>query len=236
LRKLGLIAATLAASVGVAGVAGAVDVNQSIKIKTTGKKGTKAKPTVLKLSVTTFTSAKDPAVDGTYATKKAVIHFDKNLKFNNRKFPVCSLQTVASAPENCPAGSKVGSGYAKATIGAQQIKANPTIEAYNAAGGKINLKLIKAANEVDSSGVLVGTLKSDTGKYGSKLDVPIPPKLQNQLGLSITLTEFNTVISTKKYKGLGYVTSVGCKTSYKFGGDFTFSDNTSAKVTSTSKC
>lgn len=237
MRKLGLIAATAVASVSVAGVAHAIDVDQSILIQTTGKKGSKARPAALKLSVTTATNAKDPKNDGSYATKRAVIHFDKNLKFNNSKFPTCELQTVATNPQDCPSGSKVGVGFAKATIGAQQIKANPTITAYNAKGNKLNLKLTKAAGEVDSSGVLTGTLKRDTGRFGSKLDVPIPKTLQDQFGLKITLNRFNTVISTKKYRGFNYVTSVGCTGgNYRFGGDFTFSDNTVQKVVTTSKC
>lgn len=238
MRKSGLIAATVAASFSVTAIAQAIDVDQAIIIKTTGKKGTKAKPTTLKLSTTTKTSAKDPAQNGTYATKSAVIHFDKNLKFNAKSFPTCTESTVVNTPADCPAKSLVGKGYAKAVIGAGQIKANPTIKAYNAAGGKLILRLLKAEGEVDSSGVLTGTLKKDTGKFGQKLVVPIPEKLQNQFGLAITLTEFNTVIKAQKSKGKGYVESIGCgKTKkYNFGGDFVFSDNTKVKVTSTSKC
>lgn len=228
MRKLGLIAATAVASISVAGVAQAIDVstvNQGVSVKVTGKKGTKAKPAGVALNVTTTTSAKDSSKNGTYATTLAVIRFDKNLKFNNSKFPTCDLQTVATSPEDCPKGSLVGTGKATAIVGAQQIKANPTIQAFNGPDGTLQLKLIKAAGEVDSSGVLTGTLKSDTGKYGKKLNVPIPPKLQNQLGLYVTLTSFNTKISSKKYKGVSYATSSGCTGGkYKFGGDFSFID------------
>lgn len=238
MRKFGLIAATAVVSISVAGVAQAVDVNQGLAVKTTGKKGTKAKPVGVTLSVTTTTNGKDPSLDGEYATKSAVIHFDKNLKFNNAKFPTCALATVASKPETCPKGSLVGKGSANATAGPEgQVKVNPSIEAYNDKGNKLHLKLIAKPGEFDSQGILTGTLKKDTGRYGSKLDVPIPAKLQNNLGLFITLTRFNTVISSKKYKGLSYATSVGCTgSSYKFSGDFVFSDNTKAKADATSKC
>lgn len=238
MRKSALIAATAAASFSVAAVAHAIDVNQGLDIKTTGVKGTATKLSPLKLDVTTSTNAKDPSKDGTFATKRAVIFFDKNLKFNNRKFPTCTLATVASKPERCPAGSKVGAGFARATVGPGQLKVNPTVVAYNAANNKINLKLVKKAGEVDSSGVLVGTLKSATGIYGSKLDVPIPAKLQNQLGLAITLTKFNTVISNKKIKGFAYANSRGCNSNgkYNFKGTFTYSDGTSATAKDTSLC
>ncbi len=237
MRKIGIPVAMVVASLGVAGVAQAVDVTQGLAVKTTGTKGTKSKPTGLTLSVTTTTSGNDPALDGTYATKSAVIHFDKNLKFYPQSFPTCTLSTVGNDATKCPKGSKVGKGSAKATIGAVQIKANPTIEAFNATGGKLILKLTMKPGEVDSSGILTGTLKKDSGKYGSKLVVPIPRKLQNQLGLVVTINRFATVIAKQKAKGHYYVESIGCSGgSYKFGGDFVFSDNTTKKVTATSKC
>ncbi len=242
MRKLGLIAATAVASVGITSVAQAIDVNQGVSVGIKGGKGTKAKPRNLVLSVTTTTNAVDLAKDGTYATKSAVIHFDKNLKFNNKRFPTCALKIVATKPEKCPKGSLVGKGFAKATVGEGQIKVNPTIKAYNDKNNKINLSLIAKKGEVDSSGILVGTLKKDTGDYGFKLDVPIPAKLQSQLGLKITLTKFNTTINrntvTVKGKKYAYVNSVGCPKGgkYKFGGDFKYSDASGAKVKTATKC
>ena len=243
MRKLGLIAATVAASVGITQFAQAIEVNQGLSVGTKGGKGTKKKPRVLKFSVTTSTNAVDMEKDGTYSTKSAVIHFDKNLRFNPTKFPTCALKIVATKPEKCPKGSLVGTGLAKATVGEGQIKVNPSIKAYNDKGGKLNLALIAKPGEVDSSGILVGKLKKDSGKdYGQKLDVPIPAKLQEQLGLKITLTKFTTVISNKtvkvKGKKYGYVESIGCPKGgrYKFGGDFKYSDASGAKVTTTAKC
>ena len=66
----------------------------------------------------------------------------------------------------------------------------------------------------------------------------IPSGLQQPApGLFVTLTEFNTVISTKKYKGLSYAYSVGCTGGkYSFAGDFNFTDGSSASAKSTSKC
>ena len=149
---------------------------------------------------------------------------------------------MATKPEKCAKGSQVGAGFAKATVGEGQIKVNPTIKAYNDKNNKINLALIAKPGEVDSSGILVGTLKKDKGSYGFKLDVPIPAKLQEQLGLKITLTKFNTTINRKtvtvKGKKYAYVNSVGCPKGgkYKFGGDFKYSDGSGEKVTTTTKC
>lgn len=238
MRRIGIPVAIVAASLSVAGIAQAVDVNQGLAIKTTGSKGTSKKPSGLKLNVVTSTGAKDPKLDGSYSTKQAVIHFDKNLRFYPKNFPTCTLAQVANDATKCPTGSKVGTGKAAATIAAVQIKANPTIQAFNAKNNQLILKLTKAAGEVDSAGILVGTLKKDTGKYGQKLDVPIPTALQIQAGLVITLTRFETTIAKgPKKKGHYYVESVGCSGgTYKFGGDFVFSDGTKKSATATSKC
>lgn len=241
MRKLGLIAATAVATLGVTSFAQAIDVNQGLSVGIKGGKGTKAKPRNLVLSVTTTTDAVDMSKNGTFATTSAVIHFDKNLKFNQSKFPTCDIKLVATKPEKCPKGSLVGAGLAKATVGPDQIKVNPSIKAYNAKGNKINLSLIAKKGEVDSSGILTGTLKKDSGAYGFKLDVPIPKKLQNQFGLPITLTKFNTTINrntvTVKGKKYAYVNSVGCSGGkYKFGGDFRYSDASKASVKTTLKC
>lgn len=238
MRKFGLIAATAAASFSVVGTAQAIEVTQGLAVKVTGKKGTKAKPSGVTLSVTTTTSAKDPSQNGEYATKSAVIFFDKNIKFNNSRFPTCSLVTVATAPAKCPPGSLVGKGSANAIAGPnQEVKVNPGIAAYNDKGNKLHLKLIAKPGEFDSGGILTGTLQKATGKYGVKLNVPIPSKLQVNSGLTITLTRFNTVISSKKYRGVNYATSTGCTGgTYQFSGDFVFNDNSKAKAPATSKC
>lgn len=237
MRKFGLIAATAVASISVAGVAQAVDVNQGLEVVTKGKKGTKTKNTGLKLTTTTTTSGKDPKADGTYATKKAVIHFDKNLVFNSKTFPTCDEQTVATNPKQCPVGSKVGTGSVEATLGADQTKQHPSVTAFNAKGGKIIFKLTHKDGEVDSDFTLTGTLAKDTGKFGSKLNVPIPTNLQNQFGLFITLNKFLVAIPSQKYKGKYYVASKGCSGGkYQFRGDFTFTDGSKASAKDTSVC
>ncbi len=247
MRKVALLTAVTAVSFGAVQVAHAVDVNQGLSIKVTGSKGTKAKPKNVKLNVVTTTNAKDPALDGTYGTTKAVIHFDKNLKFNaldkRLKWPSCSEAVVNATPNEsgCPKGSKVsidkGSGAkAQGGTGATAIKANPAIRAYNGGGGKLILKLVSPPGEFDATGTIVAKLSKDTGKYGYKLTVPIPEKYYNQFGIKITLQRFATVVSAT-YKKTGYVQSIGCTgRKYNFGGDFTFTDGTKAKVKTTAKC
>lgn len=238
MRKIGLIVATTVASVSVASVAQAIDVNQGLSIATVGKKGTKAKPAGIKLTTTTSTTAKDGTSDGTYATKKAVIHFDKNLVFNPKSFPICSNQTVVTNFTKCPKGSQVGTGGAMATVGPDKIQQHPTIRAFNGANNTLILKLIHKEGELDSDFVLTGTLKKDTGKFGVKLDVPIPAPLQQPAkNFYITLNEFKVAIANQKAKGKYYAASTGCTGGkYQFSGDFSFTDGSKATAKDTSKC
>jgi len=240
LRKVSFLVAMLVASLGIAGVAYAIDVNQNLNVKTTGKKGTKSKPRAIRLQVITSTSAKDETKNGTFASTKAVIHFDKNLKFNASKFPTCTEATVVKDQGKCPLASKVGSGRADAVVGENSaIQVAPTITVFNAKHNQLILRLKRGANDAaDSSGVLIGTLKKDSGKYGYKLDVPIPKSLQSPVpGLYTTLKRFETNVS-KTYKGNNYIESIGCTGGkYNFSGDFSFNDGTSVKnVATTSKC
>ncbi|MCW3039117.1 MAG: hypothetical protein JWM31_1022 [Solirubrobacterales bacterium] len=244
MRKVALLTALIAAVFGFVSVAvAAVTADQTLKVTIKGKAGTKAKPTAVSLGVLTGTHGTGTTPDGTFGTKLAVIHFDKNLKFNNAKFPTCSADQVAKDASKCASGSKVGSGSADAKIepAPGPLKANPTIVAYNGPSNQLFLKLIKgAADQVDSSGVIPAKLSKDSGKYGSKLTVTIPKNFYNNLGLRITLTRFLTNVKAT-YKKTSYVTSVGCTSKkYNFAGDFTFIDGAGAtnveKVKTTAKC
>lgn len=244
MRKVALLTAVCAVVFGSVSVAlAAVTADQTLKVTIKGKAGTKAKPKAVSLSVLTGTHGTGATPDGTFGTKLAVIHFDKNLKFNNARFPACKLDVVATDASKCPAGSKVGTGSADAKIepAPGPLAANPTIVAYNGPSNQLFLKLNKgAADPVDSSGVIPAKLSKDTGKYGRKLTVTIPKAFYNNLGLRITLTRFLTTVKAT-YKKTPYVTSIGCtRKKYNFGGDFTFIDGAGAtnveKVKTTAKC
>lgn len=233
------LAVTVASALGVTAIAQAVAVDQTLSVKTLGKKGTAKKPQKISLNVLTTTNAKDGKSNGTYGTTQAVIHFDKNLKFNNAKFPTCSEAKISADASKCPSGSKIGSGGATAVVGTSGlIIVNPSIVAWNGPKNTLNLQLITKPGENDASGVIVGKLKNDTGKFGKKLVVTIPKKFQQPVtGLFATLTRFRTKVG-RTVNGVNYVESVGCKgTSYKFAGDFTYTDGTSVKgVAAKAKC
>jgi hypothetical protein len=235
MRKVALIcAATFVGALGVTAVASAIQGAQTVSVSLQNNRaGTKAKPrSVSKLTVVTTTTP--VAGEPPFATRQAVIHFDKNLVFGSTKFPSCAQAVVQSNPTNCPAGSKVGGGSATAqpSTGGQVF---PTIAAYNSSNGKKILLLVTEPT-FNVKSVLVGTLKPDTGKYGRKLDVIIPANLQNVGGIVVTLTKFTTIVGGTR-QGTPFVGLKGCtggKLNYK--GDFFYTDNTTKSALSTGTC
>jgi hypothetical protein len=234
MRKVALVCvAAVVGALGITAVAFAINGTQTISVKTTvNRAGTKSKPrSVGRITVVTATT---PApTDAPFATSRAVIHFDKNLVFGNSKFDSCRQTVVQTNPTSCPTGSRIGGGSAVARLSTGS-QVTPTITAFNGPSGKLFLLVREPTFNVNS--VLVGTLKTDTGKYGRKLDVAIPQNLQNVAGIIITLTQFTTRVGGTSGR-TPYVGLKGCsggKLSYK--GDFFFTDGTSKSATTTSNC
>ena len=235
MRKVALICAAVAVgALGITAVASAIQGTQTVSVKLQNNRaGTKAKPrSVSRLTVVTATTP--VAGEPPFATRQAVIHFDKNLVFGTAKFASCAKSVVQTNPANCPAASKVGGGSAVARLSTGG-QVQPTITAYNGPNGRKIFLLVKEPT-FNVNAVLDGTLKPDTGKYGRKLDVLITANLQNVAGIIITLTQFTTRVGGTA-KGTPYVGLKGCtggKLSFK--GDFFFTDNTSKSAVTTANC
>jgi hypothetical protein len=236
MKKLMLAAVVvLTAALGVAGVASAIQGSQAISVKLlSNKAGTKDKPrSVGKLTVTTTTTPA-PGEEGKFATKTAVIFFDKNLVFSGSKFKTCAASQVVSDDSKCPAGSLVGTGSSTARFAGQTVAL--TVKAYNGPGGNKLSLLVNNAN-FGIHNALQGTLNNATGAYGKKLTVTIPTNLQSPLpGQFATLTVFLTRVGGTS-KGVPYVGLKGCSGGkLKFKGTFNYTDNTSKTVTTTANC
>jgi hypothetical protein len=239
MRKVALLA-VVAVSLIVVGVAGAVNATQGLKASVSpSKAGTKTSPKGITLGIETITQ--DPAQSGDqpFATTQAVIHFDKNLKFNGKNLPSCSQTQVQSDDSKCPAGSKVGSGTAKGVaLGAAEAL---TVKEFNGPGGKSIELLVDGTSPLTIHSTIQGKLSADTGAYGYKLTVPIPAGLQQPApSVYATLLDFKTKTLGKK---LGknkkpYVGLAGCPSDkkLKFKGDFTYTDGTSKSATATAAC
>jgi hypothetical protein len=79
---------------------------------------------------------------------------------------------------------------------------------------------------------------ADKGKFGKKLVVAIPSDLQQPApGAFATLEDFRTVVKGTGSKKRPYVGLKGCtKKKLNYQADFVFTDNTTSKATTTSKC
>jgi hypothetical protein len=239
MRKIALFAAVGLTSVAV-GSAVAADVEQGIQIKVTPN--TKPKPGAAAKRIKLFveTTTKKNNKDEKLATSMAVIHFDKNVVFANSKYPSCSIDQVKQDETACKKGSKVGSG--SATGEALGMTENLKVTAFDGPGtNKFFLHVVGRQNidgplEIDA--VLDASLKSDTGKFGKKLVVPIPKNLQQPLtGVFATLTRFTTTVDAAS-GGQPYVALKGCPKTKKlsFKGDFTFTDGDKKNATDTVAC
>ena len=214
MRKVALLCAlTVAGALGITAIASAIQGQQGLKVALQNNRaGTKSKPrSVSKLTVTTSTTIVPG--EAPWAATAATIHFDKNLVFNSSKFPKCSATQVQADNTKCPKGSKVGSGAAQSTLFSGTAASGnpaPTVTAYNGSNNHLFLLVVNQSPAVRA--VMTGTLKTDTGKYGRKLDIPqIPSVLQNGgfPGLTISLTQFRTSVGGT-FKGTPFVALKGC--------------------------
>src|SRR3954469_10730996 len=199
------------------------------------KKGTLKRPVGVKIHARFDTQPAQQGQPG-FATKQTIVHLPKGLRFHLDRFKHCSEATLnASGPTACPSGSQIGTGSATGLALGQTE--NLTVTAFNGQGSKQLLLYVQGSTPLQINSTIVGTLKSDTGKYGNKLDVAIPPNLQQPLtGVFATLTKFDTTIGGKR-AGKKYVDSIGClKNKRNWGADLTFTDGTQDKTTTTSTC
>jgi hypothetical protein len=227
------LAGALILSLAAAGLAQAVNSKQSLTIKLAhSKAGTAAKPKSVGALTVDMKVALDPS-DPAFATRTAVVHFDKNLVFNSGKFPSCTEAQVRSGAAAC-AKAKVGSG--KAVGRALGMDENLAVTAYNGPGGKTVLLHVVGSSPLSIDDVIVGKLQADTGAYGRKLVVPIPEGLQAPSGVTATLTSFVTKVGGSS-KGTPYVALKGCSGGkLKFKGDFVYTDGSKQSPTSTTAC
>ena len=228
------LAGALILSLATAGLAQAVNSHQTVAVKLAhSKAGTAAEPKSVGALTVDMKVALDPT-DPAFATRTAVIHFDKNLVFNSAKFPSCTEAQVRSGAPAC-SKAKIGGGKAAGlAVGQQQ---DLTVTAYNGPGGKAVLLHVTGSKPLKIDSVIVGKLNADSGAFGRKLVVTIPANLQQPLtGLYATLTSFVTSVGGSA-KGTPYVALKGCNGGkLEFKGDFVFTDGSKQSPTSTTAC
>jgi hypothetical protein len=196
----------------------------SAKLSFKGKPTTK-KPVNLKYTGTLHIDTDPPGQQPETAPVTSV-YFAKGIKNNAKYFPFCNrgeIDGVPSFPAKCNK-AKVGTGTAIALAGspgnpsAQSVREDLNVTAVNGPSGK-NLYLVlnskPGAPVAIQNRVVPGTVQKASSPFGFLVRFTIPEDLQNQLGLSISLTDFNVVISNtaKKVKigKVSYLQLTSCK-------------------------
>ncbi len=207
---------------------------------TPNKGGTKAKPTPVTLRVRPYFGDISADAAAPFATKTANVFFPAESVFNGKYFPSCAGPKVLSAANTCPAGSKVGAGTAAGV--ALGLTENLKVTIYNGPGGNKVELLVDGSSPLAIHSVIEGALTKQTGKYGLKLVVQIPPDLQQPApGAVATLTDFDTKLPVKFVKKgkkkIPYLGASGCKTGkWNFGYTGDYTDGTSQTVEISQPC
>ena len=232
----------------------------------TSKVAHKGTPTAKKPVAATYTGIlhidTDPQGQQPETAPVTSVYFAKAYKNNAAYFPFCNQSEIdgqASIPAKCKKAI-VGSGTASALAGSpgnpssQSVRENLTVTAINGPKGKFFFLVLNSAPDAPvaiTNRVVPGQVVASSGAFAFLLRFTIPPDLQSQLGLSISLVDFNvkvpgtikTVLVKKKKTKLSYLQLTSCKGSLpvKAIAQFRHEDNgviSTVPVTSTSssKC
>jgi hypothetical protein len=189
-------------------------VTNTLSYSVTLKKGSSAKPTKTKPVNVGYNATlhidTDPAGSQPDTAPVTTVYFAKQIKQNAKLVPSCTQAEIdgqTTMPAKC-SKAKVGSGTAKALAGspgspaANSVTEQLNVTAVNGAGGKQILLVLNSAPGAPvaiTNRVVPGTIGSGSGAFGYKVAFKIPEDLQNQLGLSISLTDFKVNITNKAF-------------------------------------
>jgi hypothetical protein len=183
------------------------------------------------------------------------IYFPKQIKQNSKLLPGCKVSDIdgqQSMPAKCKKG-QVGTGTASALAGspgspaANSVKEDLNVTFINGSNHKQVLLVLNSAPSAPvaiTNRVVPGDLASASAPFGYRVDFKIPEDLQNQLGLSIALTDFKVAITNKafkvkvkgKTKSVGYLELSGCgELPIRAIGHFKDANGTITDVTNDSK-
>ena len=142
MRKLVLAGLTLTvafamAAVAIAQYSAAPVINSTLKITPKSKSGSKTNPKNALVN-TVFTVNEE----SNSTLRRIEYTIPKNVKLNGAGFKKCSVAFInANGDDNCPKGSKVGTGAATALLGPQKSQLNFNVEVYVAGTSSLSLYL-----------------------------------------------------------------------------------------------
>lgn len=256
---LAVVAGSLIAAAAAWAVTNTVTYTVTLK-KVGGSKATPKKPLRVAYNAVLHIDT-DPTGSQPDTAPVTSIYFPSQIKQNSKLLPSCS-QAQIDGQQTMPAKCNkavVGTGTASALAGSpgspasNSVKEDLNVKFLNGPNGKQVLLVLNSSPSAPvaiTNRVVPGDLASGTGPFGYRVDFKIPDDLQNQLGLSIALTDFKVSITNKAFtvkKGkkktqVGYLELTGCPASHTLPiravGHFKDADGNVTDVTndSTTKC
>jgi hypothetical protein len=172
----------------------------------------------------------DPAGQQPETAPTTSVYYAKGIKNNAKYFPFCNKSEIDGQP-SFPAKCKkavVGTGTASSLAGSpgspssQSVRENLTVTAVNGSKGRQIFLVLNSTPDAPvaiTNRVVPGTVVKSSGAFAFLTRFDVPPDLQEQLGLSIALTDFNVKISgtprTLKvgtvFKKISYLQLTSCK-------------------------
>lgn len=177
------------------------------------------------------------------------VYFAKAIKNNAKYFPFCNKTEIdgqQSFPSKCNK-AVVGTGTASALAGgpgnpsSQSVKEDLNVKAVNGPKGKLIYLVLNSSPTAPvaiQNRVVPGTVVKSSGPYGFLVRFDIPADLQQQLGLTVSLTDFDVKISGaprkvkvgKVFKKISYLQLTSCKGSLPVKAIAQFKDKDSGQV------
>lgn len=210
MRKLTVGALVGALALALAAVAYAVTdtMTYSSVTKSSVKNPTKTKPGNLTYRGTIHIDT-DPPGQQPDTAPTTTIFFDKAIVRNSAKWPSCTRSEIdgkETVPAKCRKARVSIAGRSSATAYAgtpgnpksQSVKEELNVEAYNGPSGKQIFLAVTSKPGAPvklSNRIVPGTVVRASGPYGFAVRFDIPTDLQEQLGLKISLTDFDVHIS-----------------------------------------
>jgi hypothetical protein len=230
----------------------------------TSKVSFKGKPTAKKPVNTSYQGIlhvdTDPAGQQPETAPTTAIYYAKGYKNNAKYFPFCNASEIDGKPA-LPAKCKkaiVGTGTASSLAGSPgnpsstSVREDLTVKAINGPKGKVLFLVLNStpgAPVAIQNRVVPGTVVKSSGAFAFLVRFAVPADLQEQLGLSIALTDFNVKVSGtprkvkvgSKFQKISYLQLTSCKGSLPVKAIAQFKDKDSGQVkpvtsTSSSKC
>lgn len=175
-------------------------------------------------------------------TKKATLFFPKGSQWNGDLFPKCAGSDISSArsTDDCPEGSIIGKGKAAGAAPGGIVQNDLTIVVANGGKSTVNM-FVEGTSPLRIQSNIEATIKKVTGKYGIRLEVPIPQNLQEPApGVPVAITNFEVSVGKAakiKGKNRGIIEITRCDGGQWSGeGTFDYVNSPSYSAARTIKC